>query len=199
MLIIEVFQLTHQLLHKNPHLSLHLSPLCRRPTSSYTSSYTRTRTSAHYVADPRVAPTPVPTQEPTQEPTPQPTAEPTPLNPLHYRPLLHLLLHKNTPPQSPHHLHLLHAVILRTKINKSCDPGVKMEYTAYRCKRMIGAKENCPKSCTICCRDSTDFFQLLRRNSKRVSCNWVRKFGYTDKRCKQAPARQVCAVTCGEC
>ena len=80
-----------------------------------------------------------------------------------------------------------------TKINKSCD-WVKMECTAFRCKHVIGAKENCPKTCTNCCQDTIGKFLLS--NGKSKSCEWAGAED-TEARCNKSPTRIKCAVTCG--
>ncbi len=81
---------------------------------------------------------------------------------------------------------------------RTCDDDgwVKRKKTAFKCYRFEGVKEACPKTCLNCCEDLTGQFQL-KRNKKIVSCAWVGR--NISKRCNKPPARQLCAVTCGQC
>ena len=79
---------------------------------------------------------------------------------------------------------------------KSCDGWVIRKSTAWRCKNVSGVKENCPDTCTNCCVDTEDTFNLLG-NGKSKTCFWAAD--NPDIRCKKPPTRQLCAVTCGEC
>ena len=80
--------------------------------------------------------------------------------------------------------------------NRSCD-WVKRKSTSFRCTFVNGSKEHCPKTCTNCCRDSTESF-TLRANNKVVDCTWAAK-GNTQSRCAKVPTRLKCPETCRAC
>ena len=79
---------------------------------------------------------------------------------------------------------------------KTCNEWVQRKSTAWRCKWVTGVKEACPKTCTNCCVETTENFTLLG-NGKSKTCVWAA--ANPSVRCRKAPTRQVCAVTCGEC
>lgn len=79
---------------------------------------------------------------------------------------------------------------------KTCQGWVNNRSTAWRCKFVGGVKENCPNTCTNCCKDNVDSFVLLG-NGKTKTCAWAAE--NTSMRCRKPPTRQNCAVTCGEC
>jgi hypothetical protein len=82
-----------------------------------------------------------------------------------------------------------------TRLNKSCE-WVKRRLTSYRCTSVIGTKEKCPKTCTNCCRDSTESFTLKANNAIK-DCAWAAK--NPGVRCSKVPTRLECPVTCREC
>ena len=79
---------------------------------------------------------------------------------------------------------------------KTCDGWTKRKSTAWRCKYVVGVKENCPLTCTHCCVDMKGSFNLLG-NNKSKTCAWAAIA--PDVRCRKPPTRQLCAITCGEC
>ena len=79
---------------------------------------------------------------------------------------------------------------------KTCQDWVNRKWTAWRCKFVGEVKESCPKMCTNCCVDTEDSF-VLRGNGKLKTCKWAA--ANASVRCRKAPTRQLCAVTCAEC
>jgi hypothetical protein len=77
---------------------------------------------------------------------------------------------------------------------RTCE-WVKRRATPWRCAKVKGAKENCPKTCNNCCRDTTESFLL--KTGKAGNCDWAAV--NTATRCKKVLTRMQCAVTCGEC
>lgn len=87
---------------------------------------------------------------------------------------------------------------------RSCNwVGKKASKLAIRCQKG-NAFRHCPKTCdpTNClygCEDSPFHF-ILKRNSKRRSCNWVKKkANKLAKRCAMNGVRNTCRKTCGRC
>ena len=84
-----------------------------------------------------------------------------------------------------------------TKKNTSCDwARRKPNKTSWRCK-IPEVKENCPKTCTNCCQDTTEPF-IIMKTGKETNCVWVAEKN-TEGRCQKAPTNLNCAVTCGKC
>lgn len=79
---------------------------------------------------------------------------------------------------------------------KTCGGWVNRKSTAWRCKNVGGVKEACALTCTNCCVDATETFVLLG-NGREKTCSWAAV--NPTVRCRKAPTRQMCAVTCGEC
>ena len=79
---------------------------------------------------------------------------------------------------------------------KTCDGWVSRKSTAWRCFNVAGATENCPSTCVNCCEDTSGTFTLLG-NGKTKSCAWAAV--NPGMRCRKAPTRQLCSVTCGIC
>ena len=76
---------------------------------------------------------------------------------------------------------------------KTCDGWVNNKSTAWRCLNVAGVKENCQATCTNCCVENTGTFNLLF-NNKTKTCAWV---GLNKEvRCRKAPSRQNCPITC---
>ena len=130
------------------------------------------------------AETPVPTPFPTPLPTPRPmtsspamTSSPTPVVPNCEDSTERFQI---TKPDG-------------TQKMKTCD-WVKQKWAVYRCDFVLGAKENCPKTCTNCCQDTIGKFLLS--NGKSKSCEWAGAED-TEARCNKSPTRIKCAVTCG--
>ena len=82
------------------------------------------------------------------------------------------------------------------KKNTSCK-WVKRVKTKYKCNKVVGVKENCPLTCTNCCRDTTEPFKL-KANRNEKTCDWAKKMN-TELRCRKAPTRWNCPFTCGRC
>ena len=80
--------------------------------------------------------------------------------------------------------------------NKTCE-WTKRKSTGWRCHSVQGVKEACPNTCTNCCVESVEPFQLLK-NNKTKTCVWAATSN-TEKRCKIPPTRQLCPITCGIC
>lgn len=133
------------------------------------------------------SPTALPTFVPTSNPTPSPTALPTFVPTSNPNPTGTCVdsteLFAATKPDS------------WTK-QKTCAGWVSNKSTAWRCNKVGGVKENCPKTCTNCCVDSSEPFTLLG-NGKNKTCAWAKS--NPGVRCRKPPTRQNCAVTCNQC
>ena len=136
--------------------------------------------------------TPVPTPNPTPPPTSSPTPVPTPLT----TPVPTTAPNPSTCSDSTEFFSAVKPGDMGWTKMKSCDGWVIRKSTAWRCKNVSGVKENCPDTCTNCCVDTEDTFNLLG-NGKSKTCFWAAD--NPDIRCKKPPTRQLCAVTCGEC
>ena len=79
---------------------------------------------------------------------------------------------------------------------KTCQGWVSRKSTAWRCYKVGGVKDACPKTCLNCCEDTPGTFELLG-NGKTKTCIWAS--ANTETRCRKPPTRQLCAVTCGLC
>jgi hypothetical protein len=80
------------------------------------------------------------------------------------------------------------------KKRKTCK-WAQRKWTSYRCNSVQGLKENCPLTCTNCCKESTGTFQLL--NGKTRDCAWAKD--KPKERCNKNPTRIRCPQTCGVC
>lgn len=118
----------------------------------------------------------------TLPPTPLPTPVPTPL-----------------PSPSPTHIcedsnDYFQIIKPDGKVkNKTCD-WANTAWTGYRCKYFTGVKENCPSTCTNCCNDSTESFEVS--GGKFRTCSWIAK-KKTKNFCKKAYIVMKCPETCG--
>ena len=77
---------------------------------------------------------------------------------------------------------------------KNCE-WLRRRSVAYRCREYEGVKENCPKTCTNCCQDTSGKFTL--KNGSTKDCEWADK--NWESRCRKPPTSQLCPVTCGLC
>ena len=168
----------------------------RQPVNAPTPYPTRQPTpvpSPYPTRQPVIAPTPYPTRQPTPVPTPYPTHQPTPAP---------------TPNPTPGGINSCTDTISfftitkpngDKKTNARCR-WVQRKNTQYRCVSYLGAKENCPSTCTNCCQNSNEQFQLVTNGKAQgafKSCDWVRI--RADKRCKKVPAAIKCPQICGLC
>jgi hypothetical protein len=126
--------------------------------------------------------TPSPTPMPTSAPSPSPTPYPTPLP-------------TSAPTHSCQDSNERFQIIKPDgrKKRKSCE-WVNRVWTTWKCQNVIGAKENCPLTCTNCCQDSKEIFLV---NGKNKNCEWA-KVKDTAERCEKAPTSLKCPLTCGE-
>ena len=134
-------------------------------------------------ADTTPAPTPVPTPAPVADFTPAPTPAPKPTAPTTCSDSKNLFT--ATKPGDRGWVK-----------QKSCDGWVLRKSTAWRCYKVGGVAEACPKTCTNCCEETEGTFQLLF-NQKIKDCAWAAINPAT--RCKKPPTRQLCPNACGLC
>ena len=166
---------------------------------------------------PSKIPTSAPTPRPTPAPLPAPFFEPTP-KPIYKKPH-----HAPTPaPVHPPSSDLLQP----TKNCKDAEAKFKAEKkskkkswtkmktckwvgknnSALKCRKILGAKENCPLTCGSCVPDPTsapagniipkDLKELfiLEDSNQEKGCNWVKN--KPSNRCNRHPARMYCLETC---